>query len=611
MHNFPPSELTLNRPAATPLQLRIAIIGMGSRGLSVLEQIIGLTRSATGLRLRIDVFDPQIPGSGLHHTEQPDYLMLNTMAGQLSAFSSAFPASGRPGMTFLQWCNARHIRLDERGHVAAHRGRPVRFGDFAPRKLLGRYLQDCYRLLIQQCPAHVQVQHHAERVSQCRSLAGQRGQPAWRLVTASGWQLACDALFLTTGHDAAAALETVGQCVAIEGLGLTAMDTLAQLTEGRGGCFIRDGSLAGWRYQPSGREPRVFMYSRSGLPFHARPGLLDAESTDAIALLPRLYFTAQTVDALRLGSANGQLDFRQDVLPLIEAEMRAVFYQARVRLDAPDQLRPVQQRLQQATDSAQRRRLFAWLAEQWGPFEPRDWLATERWDGDPADYARWFRQWIERDLALSRLGTAQNPVKQALEVWRDYRDLLRRVADHNGLSETSTRDFYATWAGLSNRLVGGPQHERHEDLLALIQAGIVTLLPPGAAHPAAVDTVISARNAHHGLSAGRQPLLDDLLDQGLIRAAHAYPADGLETDRCARAVRKDGSINERLWALGPLVEGCTFYNHYVPTPDPACLAPLQAREAVECCLRTLTGELHSPPPRQHRAATPEPASITH
>jgi hypothetical protein len=288
-----------------------------------------------------------------------------------------------------------------------------------------------------------------------------------------------------------------------------------------------------------------------------------------------------------------------------------VFYQARVRLDAPDQLQPVQQRLQQATDSAKRQTLFAWLAEQWGAFEPRDWLATEPWAGDPADYARWFRQWIERDLALSRLGTAHSPVKQALEVWRDYRDLLRRVADHNGLTEPSTLDFYATWAGLSNRLVGGPQHERYEDLLALIEEGIVTPLPPGAGRPVFVESVISARNAHNGLSARRQPLLDDLLDQGLIRAAHAYPADGLETDRRARAVRKDGSVNERLWALGPLVEGCTFYNHYVPTPDPGCLAPLQARAAVESCLRTLTGDPRSQQPRQHRALAPEPASITH
>ncbi|WP_147477633.1 FAD/NAD(P)-binding protein, partial [Pseudomonas coronafaciens] len=75
----------------------IAIIGMGSRGLSVLEQLIGLSRHADRQPLQIEVFDPQPPGSGLHHAQQPDYLMLNTMAGQLSAFSAAFPACEPPG----------------------------------------------------------------------------------------------------------------------------------------------------------------------------------------------------------------------------------------------------------------------------------------------------------------------------------------------------------------------------------------------------------------------------------------------------------------------------------------------------------------------------------
>ncbi|KPW91977.1 Uncharacterized protein ALO50_04317, partial [Pseudomonas syringae pv. cerasicola] len=96
----------------------VAIIGLGSRGLSVLEQLIGLSRHAGRPSLNIEVFDPQPPGSGLHHAQQADYLMLNTMAGQLSAFSSAFPACAPPGPTFLQWCLSQDVRLDERGHVS-------------------------------------------------------------------------------------------------------------------------------------------------------------------------------------------------------------------------------------------------------------------------------------------------------------------------------------------------------------------------------------------------------------------------------------------------------------------------------------------------------------
>lgn len=563
---------------------RIAIVGMGSRGLSVLEQLIGLARPAADLRLHIDVFEPRVPGGGLHHSEQPDYLMLNTVAGQLSAFSSAFPAGESATMTFLQWCTEQGIQLDDRGHVTKQAGRSVQHGDFVPRKLLGRYLQACYRQLIKCCPAHVQIQHHAERVRQCQPLPGRSG---FRLVSASGWQQACDAVFLTTGHaPQLSALEDVQGRVAIEGLGLTAMDTLAELTEGRGGRFIRDPGFAGWRYQPSGREPQLFMYSRTGLPFHARP-----RSAAGSEKWPRLFFTEAAIDALRARREAGRLDFRQDLLPLIADEMRALYYQSRLRLQAPAQLEDLQHQLRAATDHSARQALFARLADQWGAFDPYEWMPVSGWSGQGAQYAAWFRQWIERDLALSRLGTAQSPIKAALEFWRDCRDLLRRAADRNGLTDRSTLDFYGVWAGVSNRLVVGPQLERYEDLLALIDAGVVTLLEPGAAPGFHFDRVIPARVPRSGLYGCSGELLQDLLAQGLVRAAHPWPADGVETDEMSRALLPDGSVHQRLWVLGPAVEGCTFYNHYVPTPDAFCLAPIQARSAAQSCLDSLVGSM--------------------
>ncbi|WP_439865571.1 FAD/NAD(P)-binding protein [Pseudomonas syringae] len=563
----------------------VAIIGMGSRGLSILEQLIGMSRHAGQQPLHIEVFDPQLPGSGLHHAQQPDYLMLNTMAGQLSAFSSAFPACEPAGWTFLQWCSARDVRLDERGHVCIDgQGRPVGFGDFVPRRLLGRYLQDSYRFLLQQCPAHVRVRHYAEQVIACRLLPDANG---FRLRSQQR-QMSVDAVFLTSGHAVEPAeQQVIGETVAIEGLGLTAMDTLADLTQGRGGRYVRDGGFAGWRYLPSGREPQVFLYSRSGLPFHARPH----GHPDSQAALPRLFLTAEAINGLRQQRPAGQLDFRRDVLPLIKDEMRAVFYQAKARIAAPRHVQSIQQLLREATS---RPALFARLAEQWGDFDPDEWLVTERWSGSAAAYAAWFIAWIERDLALSRLGLAQSPIRLALEVWRDYRDVLRLVAERNGLTEVSTLDFYSTWVGLSNRLVGGPQKERHEDLLALITAGVVTVLPPVDAAQQSrplVDSVITARVAHSGVSSNAHGLIGDLLEQGLIRAAHAWPAYGIETDRAGRALDRHGSPQPRLWVLGPAVEGCTFYNHYVPTPDPTCHALLEARRAVESCLEMLAAHV--------------------
>lgn len=564
----------------------IAIIGMGSRGLSVLEQLIGLSRHADRQPLQIEVFDPQPPGSGLHHAQQPDYLMLNTMAGQLSAFSAAFPACEPPGRTFLQWCHAEDVRLDERGHVSRDgQGRPVTFGDFLPRALLGRYLQHSYRFLLTQCPAHVQVRYHAGQVFSCRPQPDAAGFTLRSLNIAKD----VDAVFLTSGHGPDAfGPQEVGDVVAIEGLGLTAMDRLASLTEGRGGRYVRDAGFAGWRYLASGREPRVFIYSRSGQPFRARPHW----HSSSAAAFPRLFFTAATIARLREQKPGGQLDFTADVLPLIKDEMRAVFYQAKVRLDAPRQLASVQRMLGE-TDS--RQALFAWLADQWGEFNPGQWLILRPWSGAMDAYEAWLVAWIKQDLALSRLGTAHSPICQALEVWRDYRDLLRSVVDRNGLTESSTLEFYRLWAGLSNRLVGGPQKERHEDLLALIEAGVVTVLAPtGDAQRKDIPlgSVICARVSSSGLSGASRSakgveLINDLLAQGLIRPAHAWPADGIETDPLGRVISREGQANARLWALGPSVEGCTFYNHYVPTPDPTCRALTEAHEAVKSCLEKL------------------------
>lgn len=568
---------------------RIVIIGMGSRGLGVLEQLIGAARRDSNTPLIIELFDPDLPGSGLHLPEQPGYLMLNTMAGQLSGFASAYPAWERddtPGLTFLPWCNAEGLRLNERGHTSgSDAGRPIEFADFVPRKLLGLYLQYCYRHLLTLCPEHVQIKHHRDRVVGCRPKA--RGQ-GFQLRTHNGQRIEADAVFLTTGHEPQPEANCVGKRVTIEGLGLSAMDQIAHLTEGRGGRFVRDCSQSAWRYLPSGREPQIYLYSRSGLPFHCRPhGRPSASATQ------RLFLTAQAIAELRKNSPDGRLDFALQVLPLIEDEMRAVFYLASVRLQQPERLERVIQSLHSARDAKVLRDVFATLSEAFGPFNPQDYLSTQGWQGDPQHYQQWFRQWIARDLARSCLGIDASPLTQALEVWRDCRDLLRLAADHDGLNDRSTLEFYGAWAGLGNRLVGGPQKERYEDLLALMEAGVVRPVAPEGVSAIEVECLIRARNAHSGLSQNHSPLINDLLGQGLIKAAHPYPADGIAVDAQSRALRRDGSTHERLWVLGPGVEGSTFYNHYVPTPYPACKAPLQARSAVRACLAALYAEVEN------------------
>lgn len=596
---------------------RIAIIGMGPCGLTLLERLLALARQRPAA-LVIEVFDPQPPGSGQHACDQPDYLMLNTMAGQLSVFP-ALEGTRPQGPTFLEWCSAQGLGLSRRGHVReGGQGTPISHGDFVPRKLLGRYLRDSFALAVRGAPPQVSVRHHAQAVMQCRPLDGGR---RFALGT-SGGSLEVDAVFLALGHtgsqpaSAATAEGTGGVAriawtpgaidglgarhhVAVAGLGLTAMDVVAGLTEGRGGCYRRAGGRL--RYQRSGLEPTIWLYSSTGLPFHARPRWYPGEARPAG---PTVFLTRPAIDALRAGAQDAQLDFDAQVLPLLCDEMRAAYYRTCASLQSPAHLAgdapgegacgEVEHLLATLLQPARRHEALARLAEWHGAFEPSAWLATARWAGPAHDYENWFRQCIEVDLAQSRLGLGRSPLKAALEVWRQVRDVLRHAVDHGGLRDASAGDFYRRYAALSNRLVGGPQSERHQDLLALLEEGVVRMLPPpanGAVVPVvsgkAVDCVVAAQVEHSGLAGTRSPLLADLLARSEIRPVGRLPISGIDTDALGRPLRRDGSVQRRMWAFGPNVEGATFYNHYVATPDPQCRLVLDAQAAARDCLTEL------------------------
>lgn len=70
--------------AARPL--RIAVVGVGPRGLSVLERVVSHTQGA-GRPVELVLVEPGELGSGVHPAKQPDYLLLNTIASQLTIYS--------------------------------------------------------------------------------------------------------------------------------------------------------------------------------------------------------------------------------------------------------------------------------------------------------------------------------------------------------------------------------------------------------------------------------------------------------------------------------------------------------------------------------------------
>src|SRR4029453_19324870 len=113
----------------------VAIVGLGSRGLSVLERVVTLAKLAgpEAGRVRVEVIDPACDGSGVHDTGQPDYLLLNTTCSHVSMFPDANSVAedvDAPGPSLYDWVLDRRLRMAEDGFTVGSSGRAIRPTDF-------------------------------------------------------------------------------------------------------------------------------------------------------------------------------------------------------------------------------------------------------------------------------------------------------------------------------------------------------------------------------------------------------------------------------------------------------------------------------------------------
>jgi hypothetical protein len=521
--------------------VRIAVVGVGPRGLSVLERVISHTRLG-GAPAELLLIEPGDLGTGIHRVNQPDYLLLNTIASQLTIFSDEQMTPGAPvtkGPSFFEWCRERRSS--------------VQFDDFLPRRLLGEYLQWSAGELLRRVPARLAVRHLPVFAVDVRPDGAGAA-----ITLADGTRHHVDLAIVTTGHGltgherASAADDGLisapyplpeqadrippRSTVALLGTGLTATDVITALTVGRGGEFT-----AG-TYRPSGQEPRIILASRAGWLPCARPA-----TTPGRQAASARYFTPAAVARLRGCTVDGRLDFRRDVEPLIhrEALWRLGVAQASQTEAVTRVLNPVREKL--------------------------------------PSYEHYSRRLVDLaavDLREAEAGLGLSPVKESLEILRDHRESLRAALDPPGLTEESHRYFMAEYVPLVNRVVIGPPARRIRELLALIAAQIV-LPGPGAApqlarcgpgwtlsstclgqpHQMAADVVVAA---YVGWSAA-DPASDPVA--GALRSwAAPGPGGTLRLDRDGYAVPRSGGGPSAVAVFGPPAEGASYYNHYVPSP---------------------------------------------
>jgi hypothetical protein len=618
---------------------RIGIIGVGSRGLTLLERIVANERRQPSGQIEILLFDPNPPGAGCHDPLQSDLHLVNTVAGQLTVFADASVIGAGPvvdGPSFHQWLNQQ----SDIGAGNLLGGERASQDGYYPRSLFGRYLQWAFRYVCALAPPHVTIILEA-----CEVLRAHRDDDAWLLETAAA-TMRVDYLFLTTGHtkplhrsaaepsSAGCATRVVddpypvqhqlagvaaGMTVAIEGMGLTSFDLIAELTLGRGGRFVT-GAGGGKQYIRSGREPRIIAFSRSGLPLSAR-----AVNQKGISNQYRARFLLlEHVRALR---RERQLDFVADVLPLLVADMEHAYYEAwlRERGDAAGAIAFCESFM--AGNEGERRQLIERTIPEPDRFSWQRLVAPV-----PAHslqsrhtFGRWLRQHLREDVREARKGNRDSPLKAACDVLRDVRDNLRAAIEFGGLTQASHRWVLTEFMPVMNRLAVGPPESRVSELLALMEAGVVEAdFGPGAAcrapaegglmrmactgwpdHSAEVHVLVKARISMHSPQDDASPLLRGLLDDGHARLFRNgdFHAGGIEIDRGHNWVARNGSIVRNAWALGIPTEGVKWCTFVVPRPGVNSTALGDAGRAVAAMLadvRRGEGERQAREPLQLR-----------
>lgn len=598
--------------------IEIAIIGLGSWGLCVLERTVSRARH-TDATIRVHVVEPGQLGGGVYAVEQPDYLVLNNACGQLSLYAAPErDVAPTYAMGLHEWAVKRGYRWVGYQCRIGPEGAPILATDYLPRRLMGEYLVWFYDTLLAEAPANLEVvRHFASAVDISQRLGG-----AEDVLLDDGQTLTVRHVVLTSGHtwndepvgdsfsvhylrpypvDYFDQSLPSGAPIAIAGMGLVAFDVLTALTVGRGGTFEEMGPRK--RYRPSGREPIIYLYSRSGIPYCTK----SAHGLDPYGAYEPVVCTSE--DLAQLTHPGGstvrrQVDFRRDLLPLIYAEMQARYHtHAAFKKGGADESAAARARLRCGWLQGRFTEAVGELELLHGRFDPVSHVfpAVDRTYDTSADYQAHVYQMLEDDLdeALTEGGS---PVKAAQEVLRILRDQLRSVIEFGGLTLESYIDFQSNVRGRINRLEAGPPPLRSQQLLALIDAGVVRV--PFGPRPdiiaadhgvamrstqlqrtttATVNGVVRGHLDLPSLATSVSPLLKRLYAKGrLTQLMYGDTAVGsVAINEDFHPYDAEGRLQEHLSVLGVLTEGVRYFTHYLPSPKSRLRAVRDAQHCVE------------------------------
>ncbi|MDN6604584.1 FAD/NAD(P)-binding protein [Brevibacterium sp.] len=347
----------MSEPARTHAPA-VAIIGVGPRGLTVLERLVALAAKrfarqvpeSAGPALTIHLIDPYPPGAGIvWRTDQPESLLMNTTIAEQTVFPDAscsfLDADDEPtGPSMAEW-------------YSANGGTDPLDSTFPSRALYGRYLREAYARVRRSAPDFVEIVEHrtmAESVIDLPAMDLPEARPGTQQAAEdaasaapgtspgpfasareqlvrcqNGTTIIASAVVLAVGHipsaqpeerarlaafaerrgglylpqglpaEAPVAEVAPGDRVIVRGMGLNYFDLQTLFTHERGGRFLplagTDARCGGrLRYEPSGLEHHLALGSPRGIPYRSKPICHEHPKQD----WPLRYFTRDNVALL-------------------------------------------------------------------------------------------------------------------------------------------------------------------------------------------------------------------------------------------------------------------------------------------------------------------------
>ncbi|ALJ18510.1 FAD/NAD(P)-binding protein [Microbacterium sp. No. 7] len=582
---------------------RLLFVGAGPRAAMLLERL--LARVGADAVLHVDLVDPHPPGAGrIWRRAQSPLLKLNSMARDVSVFtddSCTIDGPVRPGPSLIEWAEAWRagdlpdVRIDD--ELAAAEARGLRGDSFPTRRLHSFYLEWFSRRTVAQAPAGVTVRWHRDSVTGVRETAG--GHRVW---LASGATRDADVVVYCVGHNgrapeaAASALGDAadreglvyiapdftadvdlsvlpeGGDVIVRGFGLASIDLIVLLTQGRGGRFTQtdDGVL---RYEPSGREPRLHIGSRRGVPYRSKvSSQVQGEAPQRDVLTPEV--------VAGLTTRTATLDFERDAWPLIASELLHGHYRE-LCTGHPERVRgtwPEVRALLQAhawDDPALRARLDALVPDPLDRFDvgllDRPFADVDLADDDAVQ--RRVRGHIADDLVL-RTTQERSPAQGVFIAALLSFLALAEIPAERWNARSRAVSLPVRWHTFFSYVASGPPAHRLEEVLALADAGILRFLGPDVDVRVDAGTFVAQRRVgelaapslvdawlpHADAAASDNAALREL---ATVHGTELHVRDEgfagslgrVHVDDAGRVLRADGRAHDGLFATGPFTSG--------------------------------------------------------